>query len=122
MALYSASSAITFAADSPSGNPISIGLMMGMAVVLNLCSEADAFVAASFRSFLPMTSQMSFMVLGPMLDLKLIAMYLGVFKKRAIVVIATLVLLSVLALMVLLHALGADATFAQYGIGPEVTP
>jgi uncharacterized protein len=99
-----------------------IGLMMGMAIMLNLCSEADAFVAASFRSYLPMTSQMSFMVLGPMLDLKLIAMYLGVFRKRAILVIAGLVLLSVFLLMGLLHALGADATFAAHGIGPEVTP
>jgi uncharacterized membrane protein YraQ (UPF0718 family) len=99
-----------------------IGLMMTMAVVLNLCSEADAFVAASFRAYLPLTSQMSFMVLGPMLDLKLIAMYLGVFRKRAIVVIAVLVLLSVFCLMGVLHALGADAAFAAHGIGPEVTP
>ncbi len=98
-----------------------IQLKTVMAVLLNLCSEADAFVAASFRTTLPMSAQMGFMVLGPMLDLKLIAMYLGVFRKRAIVVIAVVVFLSVFALMALLHMAGADADMAARGIGPEVT-
>ena len=79
---------------------LSILAMMGMAVGLNLCSEADAFVAASFRMLLPGSAQMAFMVLGPMLDIKLLMMYLGVFRKRAIAVLAfltfTVVFLAVL--------------------------
>jgi len=64
---------------------LSILLMMIMAVVLNLCSEADAFVAASFRSGpVPLSAQLAFMILGPMLDIKLILMYLKVFQIRAI--------------------------------------
>ena len=64
---------------------LSILLMMIMAVVLNLCSEADAFVAASFRSSpVPLSAQLAFMILGPMLDIKLILMYLKVFRIRAI--------------------------------------
>jgi uncharacterized membrane protein YraQ (UPF0718 family) len=64
---------------------LSILLMMIMAVVLNLCSEADAFVAASFRSSpVPLAAQLAFMILGPMLDVKLILMYLKVFRIRAI--------------------------------------
>ena len=68
------------------GTPgFSILLMMIMAVVLNLCSEADAFVAASFRSSrVPLSAQLAFMILGPMLDIKLILMYLKVFRIRAI--------------------------------------
>lgn len=68
--------------------PLSIAAMMLLAVVLNLCSEADAFVAAAFRTTLPMAAQMAFMVLGPMLDMKLVLMALGVFRKRAVAALA----------------------------------
>ena len=50
---------------------LAVAAMMVLAVILNLCSAADAFVAASFRLTIPMSAQMAFMVLGPMLDLKL---------------------------------------------------
>ncbi|MFH1998071.1 MAG: permease, partial [Planctomycetota bacterium] len=49
---------------------LAIPFMMLLAFVLNLCSEADAFLAASFRGTLPVSAQMAFMVLGPMLDIK----------------------------------------------------
>ena len=68
--------------------PLSVLAMMILAVLLSLCSEADAFVAASFRTTLPLTAQMAFMVLGPMLDLKLMAMYFRVFRKRMILVMS----------------------------------
>lgn len=64
--------------------PLSVLTMMILALTLSLCSEADAFVAASFRTTLPVAAQMAFMVLGPMLDLKLIAMYFKMFRKRLI--------------------------------------
>jgi uncharacterized membrane protein YraQ (UPF0718 family) len=68
--------------------PLSILAMMILALLLSLCSEADAFVAASFRTTLSLTAQMAFMVLGPMLDLKLIAMYFRMFRKRLILVLS----------------------------------
>jgi uncharacterized membrane protein YraQ (UPF0718 family) len=90
---------------SISGTPtLSILVMMMMALILNLCSEADAFVAASFRSIpVPLSAQMAFMVLGPMLDLKLVLMYLNVFRIRAIVVLAGLIFLIVFLSMVFFH-------------------
>ena len=67
-----------------SGNIIfSILSMMVLAVVLSVCSEADAFVAASFSSF-PQVSLLAFMGIGPMVDLKLIFMYAAVFRKRIV--------------------------------------
>lgn len=70
---------------------LSILIMMVLAIVLNLCSEADAFVAASFRfTPVPLSAQLAFMVLGPMLDIKLLIMYLTVFRKRAILLLAGL--------------------------------
>lgn len=74
--------------------------MMFLAVALNLCSEADAFIAASFRTVLPYAAQMAFMVLGPMLDIKLVLMYLRIFRKRLIVVLSTLTFLIVFLCMV----------------------
>jgi hypothetical protein len=81
--------------------------MMVLAVALNLCSEADAFIAASFRSVgLPFSAQLAFMVLGPMLDIKLILMYLTVFKGRMIFLLSSLVILSVFLSMVFLEFSG----------------
>jgi uncharacterized membrane protein YraQ (UPF0718 family) len=75
--------------------PLSMAAMMVLAFVLNLCSEADAFVAASFGGVVGPSGQMAFMVLGPMLDIKLLVMYLALFRKRAIVALATSVVAAV---------------------------
>ena len=74
---------------------LAIVVMMALAVVLNLCSEADAFVAASFRGMVPLAGQLAFMILGPMLDIKLLLMYVGVFRKRAIIILAVAVIMMV---------------------------
>lgn len=79
--------------------------MMILAVLLSVCSEADAFVAASFSSF-PTVAQLSFVAIGPMVDLKLIIMYGAVFHRRVallLVVVPTLLiyLLSSLLAMVM---------------------
>jgi uncharacterized membrane protein YraQ (UPF0718 family) len=79
--------------------PLSVLAMMTLALLLSLCSEADAFVAASFRTTLPLTAQMAFMVLGPMLDLKLVAMYFRVFKIRLILVMSLLTVVTVFLCM-----------------------
>lgn len=84
---------------------LAIILMMAMAVILNLCSEADAFIAASFRGLMPDAAQMAFMVLGPMLDIKLILMYGSVFRKRVILALIGTVLSTVLVTMLGLHHL-----------------
>jgi uncharacterized membrane protein YraQ (UPF0718 family) len=66
------------------GYPIlAILSMMLMAVLLCLCSEADAFVAASYTKLGP-AAKLAFLTLGPMLDLKLYFMYTRVFRPRLI--------------------------------------
>ena len=60
---------------------LAVALMMLLAVLLSVCSEADAFVAASFVS-LPLGAKLSFLALGPMVDLKLIGMYFSAFHQR----------------------------------------
>ena len=74
--------------DGVAGAPVlSILVMMGLAAVMSLCSESDAFVAASFVQFGP-SAQLAFLVFGPMVDLKLLALYAGTFRRgfvRAVV-------------------------------------
>ncbi len=60
---------------------LSIVVLMLLAVLLCVCSEADAFVAASFV-YVPPAAQLGFMALGAMVDLKLIGMYFGAFPKK----------------------------------------
>lgn len=60
---------------------LSILALAVLAVLLSICSEADAFVAASLSQF-SLTSRLVFLVVGPMVDLKLIAMQTGVFGRR----------------------------------------
>jgi uncharacterized membrane protein YraQ (UPF0718 family) len=57
-------------------------VMMGLAYFLSLCSEADAFIAASFKSLFPVTSILAFLVYGPMIDLKNTIMLLSAFRVR----------------------------------------
>ncbi|TDQ45884.1 permease [Actinorugispora endophytica] len=57
---------------------VSVLVMALLAILLSICSEADAFVAVSFTEFSP-TAKLAFLVVGPMVDLKLIALQTGTF-------------------------------------------
>jgi uncharacterized protein len=52
-----------------------------LAVVLAICSEADAFIAASLTQF-SLTARLAFLTVGPAVDVKLIAMHAGTFGRR----------------------------------------
>lgn len=58
--------------------------LMGLAVILSLCSTSDAFIAATFVAF-PAMAKLAFLVLGPMFDLKMLFLYSVVFKKRFVI-------------------------------------
>jgi uncharacterized membrane protein YraQ (UPF0718 family) len=67
--------------DTFSGSPwLSVLFLAALAVLLAVCSEADAFVAASLTGFSP-TARLVFLVVGPMVDLKLIALQAGTFGR-----------------------------------------
>lgn len=84
---------------------VAILIMMGIAVLFCLCSEADAFVAANFPMLWPPAAKMAFMVLGPMLDLKLYIMYTRVFRPRLIGVIIAMVVSQVFIYCMVLDSL-----------------
>jgi uncharacterized membrane protein YraQ (UPF0718 family) len=81
---------------------LSVAVMIVLAILLNLCSEADAFIAASFQGLMSVPAQMAFLLTGPMFDLKLLLMYQSVFKRRVIAVLASLIIMVVLTVSVVL--------------------
>jgi uncharacterized membrane protein YraQ (UPF0718 family) len=92
-------------AELAAGQPLmAILVMMGLAVALCLCSEADAFVAASFTT-LPSSAKLAFLTLGPMLDFKLYAMYTRVFRPRLIWTIFGSVIVQVFVYSTIVHYL-----------------
>ena len=59
---------------------LAILVMAILAVVLSLCSEADAFVVASLP-MLPLLPRLVFLVVGPAVDVKLFVMQVGAFGR-----------------------------------------
>ena len=76
--------------------------MMGLAIIMCLCSEADAFVAASFTD-LSGSAKLAFLVLGPMFDLKLLLMFTRVFRKKVILTIFVSVVVQVFVYTTIVH-------------------
>ncbi len=67
--------------DHVAGNLLLSVLILGLlAVLLAICSEADALVAASLTQF-SLTARLAFMVVGPIVDVKLIALQAGTFGR-----------------------------------------
>ncbi|WP_030931213.1 permease [Streptomyces sp. NRRL S-646] len=88
--------------DTFSGSPwLSVLFLAALAVLLAVCSEADAFVAASLTGFSP-TARLVFMVVGPMVDLKLIALQAGTFGRSFAVRFSTATTLVAVAAGVLI--------------------
>lgn len=91
----------SFSNDTPT---LAILSMMGLAVIMCLCSEADAFVAASFTELHP-SAKLAFLVLGPMLDIKLFLLFTRVFRRRLILTLIISLVVQVFIYCVIVHYL-----------------
>lgn len=90
--------------ETGDGAVSSLLVMMGLAYILSLCSEADAFIGASFSSLFPTSSILGFLVFGPMIDLKNTIMMLSVFKVRFVMTVLALVASAVFITLMLLQS------------------
>lgn len=91
---------------------VSVLLMMLVAIALCLCSEADAFVAANMPIpvEIALSSKLAFLLLGPMLDIKLYFMYTRVFRARLIWTIIGSVVVLVFLVSISVHYLNQAAS------------
>jgi uncharacterized protein len=97
---YMPAKALLETGDGPAS---SLLVMMGMAYILSLCSEADAFIGASFSSIFPYTSILGFLIFGPMMDLKNTIMMLSVFRMRFVMVVLALIITMVFFTLMLVQ-------------------
>jgi len=77
-----------------------VAALVFLAIVMALCSESDAFVAASFVTF-PSVAVLAFMVVGPLVDLRLLLMYRSTFGTRAALAIGGFALLGAVSMSLL---------------------
>ena len=96
------------------GRIASIVIMMLLAFVLSLCSEADAFVASTFLLQFSSASVLAFLITGPMIDIKNTLMMLGSFKKG-------FVLRLILAILLVCFLLALAASFMLDGVPAGVS-
>lgn len=88
---------------------ISILIMMVLAFVLSLCSEADAFIAATFKNVFPTSAITAFLIFGPMIDIKNTMMLLGSFKTKFVlklILVIFAICLGLSAALILIPGLG----------------
>ncbi|MGT2908153.1 permease [Streptococcus dentiloxodontae] len=77
-------------------------IMMLLAFILSLCSEADAFIGASFLSTFGSAPTIAFLLIGPMVDIKNLLMMTHHFKTRFV-----LLFVSVASFVTIVYCLAA---------------
>ncbi len=75
-------------------NPaLSIIAMIALAMVVSICSNVDAFFALSFASTFTSGSIVAFLLVGPLIDVKMLALLRTTFTTKALAGIVVVVLL-----------------------------
>jgi uncharacterized protein len=77
---------------------LSILAMMALAMVVAICSNVDAFFALSFASTFTPGSIVAFLVVGPLVDVKMLALLRTTFTTRALIGMTVTVVLFAFAL------------------------
>ena len=67
-----------------SGPVTSVWVMQALAFLLSVCSTVDAFLALALAGTFTTGSIIAFLTFGPMVDIKSTAMFLAVFRARAV--------------------------------------
>lgn len=78
------------------GPVLSVLVMMGLAILLSICSTVDSFVALGFVNTFSTGAILAFLLYGPMVDIKSTLMFLRVFKSRPVLYMIVIPFLLVL--------------------------
>jgi uncharacterized membrane protein YraQ (UPF0718 family) len=88
-------------------NPyISVLAMIGLAFILSICSEADAFIGSTFVGQFTTGSIIAFLIFGPMLDIKNTLMLVGSFKRKYVITL-------IICIVVICFILGSLVNFME---------
>jgi uncharacterized protein len=90
-------------ADSP---VTAILVMMGLALIVSLCSNVDAFFALSFAGTFSSASLLAFLVFGPMIDFRALALFSRSFTPKVLVLLTLFVAQGVFIGAIWIHYTG----------------
>ncbi|WP_347346593.1 permease [Microbacterium sp.] len=80
-------------------NPaLSIIAMIALAIVVSICSNVDAFFALSFASTFTPGSLVAFLLVGPLVDLKMLALLRTTFRGHVLAGLVVIVILAAVAI------------------------
>ncbi|RLK52101.1 permease [Microbacterium telephonicum] len=80
-------------------NPaLSILAMIALAMIVSICSNVDSFFALSFASTFTPGSIVAFLLVGPLVDVKMLALLRTTFRTRILAGIVVIVVLSAVAI------------------------
>ncbi len=89
--------------DLGSGPVSSVLTMQVLAFVLSVCSTVDAFISLAFRNTFTTGSILSFLVFGPMVDIKSTMMFLNVFNRKIVLYLILLPFLMTLLIGIFIN-------------------
>ena len=79
-------------------NPaLSIIAMIALAMIVSICSNVDAFFALSFASTFTPGSIVAFLLVGPLVDVKMLALLRTTFRTRVLAGVVVIVVLFAIA-------------------------
>jgi hypothetical protein len=84
---------------------LSVIAMIVLAFVISICANVDAFFALNFAQTFSIGSIISFLVFGPMIDIKMLSMLRTTFTVKFLVILTTLVFLSSMTVGLLVNYL-----------------
>lgn len=89
-----------------SGVVLGIVAMMSLAFVLSICSTVDAFFALSYSNIFPTPALLAFLVFGPMMSMKGIALMLTAFRPKVVFALAAVTVEMVFVAALLINLKG----------------
>lgn len=88
-------------------NPVlSIVAMMALAMTVAICSNVDAFFALSFASTFSSGALIAFLLVGPLVDIKMLALLRTTFTTRTLVGVVAVVVMSAFAIGIGVNVFG----------------
>ncbi|MDO4780936.1 MAG: permease [Candidatus Saccharibacteria bacterium] len=84
----------------------SVLAMTTLAFAVSICSSVDAFFALAFRHTFTPGSLVSFLTLGPMIDIKMLSLLRTTFRSRVLIEVSVLVALMAILLGLVVNYVG----------------
>ena len=83
--------------------------MMALAFCVSICSTADAIIARSFVSVIPLPGILAFLIFGPLLDIKNYVLLRNLFPSSFVKVYSISIILGTAMICIVFSLLGGYA-------------